>query len=109
MSPRWTLRAKCSLPKLFGAAFGVALMLMAAAGGMRQSTRYTEEIQEIASHSVEAAMRSEESRTPTLRRLRIVARDLSRAAASASCRSRGNHSETFGHFLANGLSAPLRC
>ena len=84
-------------------------MLMAAAGGARQVSRFTEEIQEIGSHTVETVMRSEESRAPTLSNLRVVARDLSRVAASRRCQSRGGHNAVVGHFLANGLNAPLVC
>lgn len=96
--PRWT-----------GAFFGVALMLLAAAGGARQSVRITEEIQEIASHSVQVVMGTEESRTPSHGRQREVSRDVSRAVASRRCQSRGNHHGIIGHFLHNGLNAPLRC
>lgn len=109
MLPSPSQKSKRSVPRICGAVFGVALMLMAAAGGARQSSRFTEEIQEIGSHTVEAVMRSEESRTPSLSNLRVMKRDLPRVAASRRCQSRGSHNAVIGHFLANGLNAPLVC
>ena len=95
--------------RLCGAVFGIALMLLSAAGGVRGANRIAEEIQEIASHSVEAVTRTEEARAPSRESLRHVLRDVPRTAACRSCVNRGGHNDVTGHSLANGLNAPLRC
>jgi hypothetical protein len=96
-------------PRCAGALLGIVLMLLSAAGGMRQASRFTEEIQETESAACQAVVRTEETRTPSRGGMREVMRDLPRAVAVLRCQERAGHRDALGHSLPNGLSAPLRC
>jgi hypothetical protein len=92
-----------------GALLGIALMLFSAAGGARQATRVSEEIQETEVACAEAILRTEQTRAPLLSAVRGVVRDVPRVAAVLRCQARTGHSEGHGHSLPNGLNAPLHC
>ena len=108
MSKRWTSRTAFTT-RCAGALLGIVLMLLSAAGGMRQATRFTEEIQETESAACQAVLRTEEARTPLRGTMREVTRDIPRAVALLRCQDRAGHGESLGHSLPNGLTAPLRC
>ena len=84
-------------------------MLVSAAGGARQVTRISEEVQETQVECCETIMRTEESSAPAPGATRAGARDVPRVAAVLRCRQGLGHREDAGHSLPNGLTAPLRC